>query len=124
MHVIPGSQKEVLHATRERTDVENVLTSSMDENLVDESQAVDIVLAAGDVSIHHPNIIHGSEKNASPNWRNGLTIRYIPTTTRVLSEHHPIHMRGAKNAHLNTYDPFPKYREGEHMKFRDSEAWQ
>ena len=53
------------------------------QQLVDESKAVDFVLKAGDVSVHHPNIIHGSDANNSPRRRCGLTIRYIPTTTRI-----------------------------------------
>ena len=51
---------------------------------VDEQDAVAIELTPGDVSVHHPNIIHGSEANTSISWRRGLTIRYIPTTTRIL----------------------------------------
>ena len=41
-------------------DVPNVLSSHMDPALVDDSKAIDFVLKAGDVSVHHPNIIHGS----------------------------------------------------------------
>ena len=33
----------------------------------------------GDVSLHHPMIIHGSEANTSSRWRRGGTYQYIPT---------------------------------------------
>jgi ectoine hydroxylase-related dioxygenase (phytanoyl-CoA dioxygenase family) len=47
-------------------------------------RAVDVVPRAGDVSIHHPNIIHGANANLSNRRRCGLIIRYIPTSTRIL----------------------------------------
>ena len=61
----------------------NVLSSQMDSDLVDEERAVDIVLKAGGVSVHHPNIMHGSNPNTSGTRRYGLAIRYIPTITRI-----------------------------------------
>ena len=65
MRVIPGTQHMHLTEVIQRTDVPNVLSASMDESLVDESKAVDIVLSPGDVSVHHPNIFHGSNANTS-----------------------------------------------------------
>jgi ectoine hydroxylase-related dioxygenase (phytanoyl-CoA dioxygenase family) len=53
----------------------------LDEDLVEEDLAVDIVLEAGGVSVHHPNIVHGSKPNTSGGRRCGLTIRYIPANT-------------------------------------------
>jgi len=79
MRVVPGTQHMDLQALEERTDVANILRSGIDESVVDESKAVDVVLKAGDVSVHHPSIIHGSNANRSPRRRCGLTIRYIPT---------------------------------------------
>lgn len=45
---------------------------------------VDIELLPGDISIHHPFLVHGSQANTSATRRCGLTIRYIPTSTRVV----------------------------------------
>ena len=86
MRVIPRTQTLKLQDHRARNDVSNVLDSEVDPAIVDESKAVDLVLQAGDVSIHHPNIIHGSKANLSPKRRAGLTIRYIPTSTRIISD--------------------------------------
>lgn len=66
-----------------RTDVSN---PEIDPAVVDESRAVDLVLKAGDVSAHYPNIIHGSNPNTSLRPRCGLTIRYVPTSTCIVSE--------------------------------------
>jgi hypothetical protein len=52
---------------------------------VDESTAVDLILRRGDVEVHHPNIMHSSGANTSSHRRCGLTIRYIPTSTRISS---------------------------------------
>jgi ectoine hydroxylase-related dioxygenase (phytanoyl-CoA dioxygenase family) len=46
---------------------------------VDESAAVDLVLAPGDVAVLHPNIIHGANPDTSPYQRRALSIRYLPT---------------------------------------------
>src|SRR5690606_12606393 len=112
MRVIPRTQHLDLQALRERKDTANVLESGMDEALVDESKAVDIVLRAGDVSVHHPNIVHGSNANTSETWRIGLTIRYIPATTRILCEGtHPsaFMLRGHAIDGVNRYNPLPAY---------------
>jgi hypothetical protein len=118
MRVIPGSHKDALHELRQRDDVDNVLGSESAVT-VDESKAVDLVLSPGDVEVHHPNILHASDANTSPRRRCGLTIRYIPTSTRITSEEQPfvsaLLLRGEPG--VNVYQPFPTYVAGEHMPF-------
>ncbi len=109
-----------------RSEVANVLGSGMDDALVDESRAVDVVLAAGDVSIHHPNLVHGSNANTSPRWRRGLTIRYIPTSTRIVSATPwscAFLLRGRPVAGINEYVRRPTHVAGEHLGFRGCEQW-
>jgi len=126
--VLPATQNMELQKMHRRTDVANVLNSAIADEFVDESAAVDVVLAAGDVSIHHPNVIHGSDANTSPHWRRGLTIRYIPTTTEIL---HPgpdawpscFHLRGEIVPGINAYRPFPKYSPETSIRFRGCESW-
>jgi ectoine hydroxylase-related dioxygenase (phytanoyl-CoA dioxygenase family) len=129
MRVIPGTHTERIISRAElkkRTDVDNVLGTSIDESLVDESKAVDVILKAGDVSIHHPAIIHGSNANTSPKWRRGLTIRYIPTSTKILSKDpwpSAFLLRGDSVPGVNPYQPRPKYEEGKQMPFQGWQAW-
>jgi ectoine hydroxylase-related dioxygenase (phytanoyl-CoA dioxygenase family) len=126
MRVIPGTQHLDLKKLEPREDVANVLRSGMDRSLVDESAAVDIILKAGDVSVHHPNVIHGSEANRSARRRCGLTIRYIPTCTRIVSETpwpSAFLLRGNAVPGVNDYLPPPKYQAGLHMAFRGCELW-
>jgi len=123
MRVIPRTHTLSLQELQERTDVDNVLGSAISDTMVDTSRAVDVVLAPGDVSIHHPNLIHGSEANHSDAWRMGLTIRYIPTSTRITKEGTgaPFLLRGSAVPGVNTYLPKPRYIKGEHMPFRGCE---
>lgn len=123
VRVIPGSHREELHQVRD-TKVDGVLPQEAAVD-VDESHAVDLVLAPGDVEVHHPNIMHGSNANTSAKRRCGLTIRYIPTSTRILTEEQPsicaFLMRGEPG--VNIYQPWPTYRDGEHFRFREAAAW-
>lgn len=124
VRVIPGSHKEELHELRTREDVESVLGSESAVD-VDESRAVDLILAPGDVEVHHPNIMHGSNANTSPKRRCGLTIRYIPTSTKILGDEQPFAsamlLRGSPG--VNVYQPRPEYIQGESFAFSGSEHW-
>src|SRR5579859_3527941 len=114
LRVIPGSHRGELHGLRQRADTENVLGSESATD-VDESQAVDMILAPGDVEVHHPKIMHGSNPNTSPQRRCGLTIRYIPTSTRIVTEEQPyasaLLLRGEPG--VNVYQPRPVFVPGE-----------
>ncbi|TVY03969.1 phytanoyl-CoA dioxygenase family protein [Paenibacillus cremeus] len=126
MRVIPGTQQMQLYELQERSDVKSVFGSGINTSLVDESKAVDVILKKGSVSIHHPNVIHGSNANHSPLRRCGLLIRYIPTTTRIVSEDqwpYAFLLRGNANEGINQYLPKPRYIEGQHMPFNGCEAW-
>jgi phytanoyl-CoA hydroxylase len=108
LRVIPGSHRDELHAIRAREDVDSVLGSESATD-VQESLAIDLTLAAGDVEVHHPSIMHGSNANTSPIRRCGLTIRYIPTSTRITSPEQPfasaLLLRGKPG--VNVYQPWP-----------------
>ena len=49
---------------------------------VDAARVVAAPLAAGQMSLHHIKLVHGSEANRSGDRRIGLAIRYIPTHVR------------------------------------------
>jgi phytanoyl-CoA hydroxylase len=127
MRAIPRTQHTELQAMNAHKDEVSVLGSAIEDSFVDESQAVDFVLDPGDVSVHHPNLIHGSNANTSPRRRAGLTIRYIPTSTRIVAEELPwpsaFLLRGDAVAGVNEYLPYPRFVEGKHMKFRGCEGW-
>ncbi|MEM7128289.1 MAG: phytanoyl-CoA dioxygenase family protein [Chloroflexota bacterium] len=126
VRIIPGTQHMNLQERKSGPDdPPDVLLTGMDQNLANESQAVDIVLDPGDVSVHHPHIIHGSNANTSKQWRRGGTYQYIPTTTEILNKEWPTFLfRGQATEQINTYHTFPKYIPGEHFAFRNCEDWQ
>lgn len=121
MRVIPGTHKLNLIPMDDASAKGAVLDRETPAEFVDESKAVDIALEPGDVEVHHPNIIHGSYANTSPRRRCGLTIRYIPTSTRVICDGpwpSLFLLRGDAVAGINDYRPQPKVVEGETFPFR------
>jgi ectoine hydroxylase-related dioxygenase (phytanoyl-CoA dioxygenase family) len=86
MRVVPGTQtaKQLPHEDTFAPD--NLLSRGQEIAVdVDESQAVDIVLEAGEMSLHHVLLVHGSEPNNSEFRRIGFAIRYLPTHVKQLS---------------------------------------
>jgi non-heme Fe2+,alpha-ketoglutarate-dependent halogenase len=68
---------------RESHDADNMLPAGETVAVpVDEAAAVDVVLEAGQMSLHHPLLVHGSEPNNSQHARIGYAIRYIPGDVR------------------------------------------
>ena len=55
---------------------------------VDESKAKTLVLSAGEMSLHHVRLIHGSDPNPSDDRRIGFAIRYLPTHVRQIAGTH------------------------------------
>lgn len=130
LRMIPGSHQLPLHQPSVRMDEPNMLFSTSDEDLVREwahkCGVVDIELQPGDVSIHHPRLLHCSEANTSAKRRCGLDIGYISTSTRIRSEGlylDPLLVRGADTNGLNNYRRFPAYQESETIPFAGQDEW-
>ena len=49
---------------------------------VDERDATDVVLHAGEMSLHHVNLVHGSNPNRSTEPRLGFAVRYVAPSVR------------------------------------------
>lgn len=130
LKMIPGSHKLPLQVPELRTDKPNMLFSSMNEtvveNLIETFGVVDIELQPGDISIHHPQIVHGSEPNTSSKRRCGLDIGFIQTSTRVCNQElylDPILARGTQVKGINNYQMFPKYDPQKTIPFSNSGEW-
>ena len=77
MQVMPGTQKTQL-PQRETYALDNALSRGQEIALeVDESKAVALSLAPGEMSLHHIGIAHGSKANKSNYARIGIAVRYI-----------------------------------------------
>jgi len=77
LRVVPGTHRAPVHH-RDTFDNTNMLPGREEVAVeVDEAQAVDIVLAPGEMSLHHLLLVHGSRPNQGSERRCGLAIRYI-----------------------------------------------
>ncbi|MEM7254724.1 MAG: phytanoyl-CoA dioxygenase family protein [Pseudomonadota bacterium] len=82
LRVIKGSHKRQQLLQHETNSAPNLtLNQELPKSEYDESQAVDLVLKAGQISLHDVFLVHGSEANSSPNSRRGMTLRYMPLTS-------------------------------------------
>jgi non-heme Fe2+,alpha-ketoglutarate-dependent halogenase len=89
MRVIPGTHllEQVPHHDTFRAD--NLLSRGQEVMVeVDDRQAAMLELEAGEMSLHHVRLIHGSDPNPSDVRRIGFAIRYIPTTVRQVAGSH------------------------------------
>ena len=79
MRVIPGSHKNGIATHGESAKGGNLLSVNQEipDELVDTSQAFDLELKAGQMSIHDGQLFHASNPNTSNRRRCGLTLRYI-----------------------------------------------
>ncbi len=83
MQFLPGSHKvdQLPHVDTFHKD--NLLSRGQEISVeVDKSTAVGVPLRAGEMSLHHIKLVHGSEPNRTNDRRIGLAIRYIPTSVR------------------------------------------
>ena len=82
MRFIPGSHKSQQLYRHHVTDRDNlVLNLELDRDQFYESQAVNVELEPGQMSLHDVRLIHGSAANTSGLRRAALIMRYMPATS-------------------------------------------
>jgi ectoine hydroxylase-related dioxygenase (phytanoyl-CoA dioxygenase family) len=87
MRVVAGSQTNPILPHKETWAKENLLSRGQEIQVdVREGDATDVVLRAGEMSLHHVNIIHGSNPNRSNGRRVGFAIRFITPDVAQLGE--------------------------------------
>lgn len=115
MRVIPRSHRLGLLPHRKSTRTGNLLgeNQEIDSALFDEASAVDFCLQAGSASVHHGELIHGSNPNRSTRRRCGMTLRFTTPDVRPINtvphpfRDHPILVRGTDHHRHFTYAPTP-----------------
>jgi non-haem Fe2+, alpha-ketoglutarate-dependent halogenase len=89
MRVIPRSHTMAQVPHRDTFRPDNLLSRGQEIMVdVDASHADTLTLAAGEMSLHHVRLIHGSEPNPSAERRIGFAIRYLPTYVRQVAGPH------------------------------------
>ena len=83
MRFVPGSHRLPIVAHRDTFAEANMLSRGQEIAVeVDEAEAVDVVLAPGQMSLHHGRMFHASRPNRSADRRIGLAISYVSPDMR------------------------------------------
>ncbi|MGH8597102.1 MAG: phytanoyl-CoA dioxygenase family protein [Gammaproteobacteria bacterium] len=86
MRILPGSHQDEIMPHHDKYNEDNLLTRGQEISVpVDESRAVAMELAPGQISLHNVRLAHASTPNRSHDRRIGLSMHYIPPSARQLS---------------------------------------
>jgi non-heme Fe2+,alpha-ketoglutarate-dependent halogenase len=96
MSMIPGSHKKHIQKHHDTFEETNILTRGQAVKDVDESSAVDLILKPGQMSLHHAEIIHGSQPNLSNDRRIGYAMQaFMPAhAQQVVGDNYWLNIRG------------------------------
>lgn len=109
VRVIPGSHRGPAYSHVETYDEKNLLARGQSIEEIDDSDAVDLVLKAGQFSCHHERIVHGSAANNTDAMRTGIGIFYFPTHVRsTIGRRTASLVRGIDDYGHWDADPIPK----------------
>jgi hypothetical protein len=94
----------------------HVFPTEIKKSMRDDSKAVTIELPAGHASLHDGRLMHGSPANTSDLRRCGYTMRFMPTTVKLIEEkndsYHQIYLARGRDLAGNKYaDPTKSYPE-------------
>ena len=103
MTMIAGSHHSEIQNHEDTFAENNILTRGQVIPNIDRSQAVDLILEPGEMSIHHGAIIHGSQPNKSNQRRIGFSLQsYVPPSIKqVVGKNIWTHIRGQKRKDIN-----------------------
>jgi len=109
MRMLPGSHKENLKTHEQKFDENNLLTRGQTIINVSLDETDPIILKAGQVSLHHPLVVHGSGLNQSNDRRIGFVIQsYIGTNVdQVIGKMYVQRARGDDNYKYHEYSEIP-----------------
>ena len=83
MRMWPGSHKDNLKDHDQKFNEGNLLTRGQTVKNVPQKETVPLILSAGQMSLHHPTVVHGSDLNKSNDRRIGFVIQsYIGTNVK------------------------------------------
>ncbi len=110
MRMWPGSHKEDLKNHEQKFDENNLLTRGQTIANVPIEETEPIVLKAGQMSLHHPTVIHGSGLNRSNDRRIGFVVQsYIGSNVdQVLGKIYVQKARGEDTHKFHEYSNVPK----------------
>jgi non-heme Fe2+,alpha-ketoglutarate-dependent halogenase len=118
LRVIPESHQSRLNHTNDRGDANMIGRGGQVATVINEAEALDVVLQPGELSLHHVSILHESRPNTSDEPRVGFFVRF--TTDQFRGQAKPmLRVRGkADCSHLLLAEP--PLETDQHTAF---EAW-
>lgn len=104
MSMIPGSHRNSIKPHDDTFGKDNILTRGQEVAEVDESEAVDLILRPGQMSLHHGEIVHGSQPNLSQQRRVGFALQsYMSNDIRqVIGDNMWLPVRGENRNESDT----------------------
>ena len=108
----PGSHLKKQLEHRDTFDKDNLLTRGQEIAVdVPAGEGVDVALKAGEMSLHHVLLAHGSGPNTTDDRRIGYAIRYIPPHVRQLKVRDSAMLVRGRDTHGNfDLEPAPRSR--------------
>ena len=109
MRMLPGSHKETLKYHDQKFDENNLLTRGQTIKDVPLDKTDAVILEPGQISLHHPKIVHGSGLNYSNDRRIGFVIQsYIGTNVKqVIGKMFVQKARGEDKYNHHVYSKIP-----------------
>lgn len=79
MSMLPGTHLDSIQNHADTFAENNILTRGQEIDVGEDTAAIDLVLRPGQMSLHHPRVVHSSQPNASDHRRIGVVIQqYLP----------------------------------------------
>ena len=109
MRMLPGSHKENLKSHEQKFDDNNLLTRGQTIKGVPLNKTEPVILKAGQMSLHHPLVVHGSGINKSSDRRIGFVIQsYIGTNVnQIIGKMFVQKARGEDKYKFHEYSKIP-----------------
>ena len=110
MRMWSGSHKEELKNHEQKFDEDNLLTRGQTIENVPIEETDPVILKAGQMSLHHPTVVHGSGLNTSNDRRIGFVVQsYIGSNVdQVLGKIYVQKARGEDTNKFHEYSNIPK----------------
>jgi ectoine hydroxylase-related dioxygenase (phytanoyl-CoA dioxygenase family) len=108
MRMWPGSHKDNLKEHEQMFNEGNLLTRGQTVNNVPKEKTTPLILEAGQMSLHHPTVVHGSDLNKSDDRRIGFVIQsYIGANVKQVLGRNSVQLaRGQDN--FNFHEKIPR----------------
>ena len=109
MRMLPSSHKDNLKYHEQKFDKNNLLTRGQTIKNISLNETDPIILKAGEISLHHPLVVHGSGLNYSDDRRIGFVIQsYIGTNVnQVIGKMFVQKARGEDKYKFHEYSKIP-----------------